>query len=119
MIASIALRKRKKIVIGSDFINHYILVIFVETVFFTELALKTVLHVLKSLSLQNYIQLVIFDVHYVRTFAVNQHHSLAQLFVNSKLPFMTLGSSRLIPNLSNIVHDFIRLLMIAASYYPR
>lgn len=71
MIANIGFWKRKEIVIGGDFINHDILVIFIEAVFLTELALKTVLHVLKSLSLQNYVQLVIFDVHYVRTLAVN------------------------------------------------
>lgn len=51
--------------------DHDVLIIFVKLIFFDELALKIVLHVLKPLPLQKYIQLIILYVHYVRAFTID------------------------------------------------
>ncbi len=78
MVLGVGVLQREEVFVGIDFPKHYVFVIFVEMVFFTVIRAEVVLHILKSLSFEKYIYLVILNFHDVRAFAINEDYPIAK-----------------------------------------
>ena len=77
MVASAAFLHAEEIFIGIDLSKHDILVIFIDVVLSTSFV-KGILHVLEALALEEDVQLVVFDLHYVRALTVDENNAVAE-----------------------------------------
>jgi len=68
---------RKEILVCMYLSQHHIFVIFIKLILFCSLCSISILHVLESLSLEKDINLVLFDLHDVRTLAIDQNNPVA------------------------------------------
>jgi hypothetical protein len=60
------------------------------------------------LPLEEHVQFIVLYLHYVRTFAVDQHDSVAEIWMARKVPLQRAGSSKSISNSENMMHSLMR-----------
>lgn len=115
MISSGCILKRIEIFISMYLSQHHILIIFIEFILFCSLSSVAVLHILKSLSLEKDINLVLFDLHDVRTLAVYQNYRIAKLYLVYSLHLHSEASVRSISKSLKIEQSRSNLIITSIS----
>lgn len=79
VVACIVILHGQEVLVWDDLAQHDILVVLVDSIFFTLLSAVGILHVLEPLPLEKNVELVVFDFHDVWTLAVDEHDPIRQL----------------------------------------
>ena len=95
--------------------QHHIFIIFIEFILLGSLCSVAILHILKSLSLEKDKDLVLFDLHDVRTLAIYQNYCITELYLLYSLHLHNELSVKSISKSLNIEQSRSKLLITSIS----